>query len=89
MQDFHRNSDWPTLGRLAHNSVGVAGTLGAISLADSLLVLEDASREGDSRQLDAALQGVLATWDRVRTSLRRRFETLAGKWSAPGARKAA
>jgi signal transduction histidine kinase/CheY-like chemotaxis protein len=89
MQDFHRNSDWPTLGRLAHNLAGVAGTLGAISLADSLLVLEDASREGDSRQLDAALQGVLATWDRVRTSLRRRFETLAGKWSAPGARKAA
>jgi CheY-like chemotaxis protein len=89
MQDHLRNSDWLTLGRLAHNLAGVAGNLGAIGLTDSLLLLEDVSREGDSRRLNVALQDVLATWDRVRMSLRHRFETLAGKWSVPGARKAA
>jgi CheY-like chemotaxis protein/HPt (histidine-containing phosphotransfer) domain-containing protein len=89
MQDFLRNSDWPTVGRLAHNLAGVAGTLGAISLADSLLLLEDASREGDSQRLEVALEGVLDTWHRVRTNLPHRFETLAGKWLVPGARKAA
>jgi signal transduction histidine kinase/CheY-like chemotaxis protein len=89
MQDFLRNSDWPTVGRLAHNLAGVAGTLGAISLADSLLLLEDASREGDSQRLEVALEGVLDTWHRVRTNLPHRFETLAGKWLVPGTRKAA
>jgi len=89
MERFLRNSEWLTLGRLAHNLAGVASTLGAISLADGLLLLEDAARDEDSQRLDVALQGVLTTWHRVRTSLRRRFETLAGKWPTQGDRQAA
>src|SRR6185437_7841909 len=89
MERFLRNSEWLTLGRLAHNLAGVASTLGAISLADSLLLLEDAARDEDSQRLDVALQGVLTTWHRVRTSLRRRFEALASKWPTQGDRQAA
>jgi HPt (histidine-containing phosphotransfer) domain-containing protein len=79
MERLLRASECPALGRLAHNLAGVAGTLGAISFADSLLLLEDAAREGDSRRLDLALKEMLTSWHRVKTNLRWRFEALVSK----------
>jgi signal transduction histidine kinase/CheY-like chemotaxis protein len=83
------NADFPKLGRLAHNLAGVAGTFGAISFVDGLLLLEDASREGDSVRLNIALQDVLAAWDQVTMNLRHCFETVAGKRQASEAKRAA
>src|SRR6185437_2871865 len=73
MEHCLHSSEYPMLGKLAHNLAGVAGTLGAVSFADSLLLLEDAARDGDSRRLEVALKGVLTTWHHVRASLRWRF----------------
>jgi signal transduction histidine kinase/DNA-binding response OmpR family regulator len=82
MERLLRTSECPALGRLAHDLAGVAGTLGAISFGDSLLLLEDAAREADSRRLDLAFKEMLASWHRVKTSLRWRFEALASKRAA-------
>jgi CheY-like chemotaxis protein/HPt (histidine-containing phosphotransfer) domain-containing protein len=82
MERLLRTSECPALGRLAHDLAGVAGTLGAISFGDSLLLLEDAAREADSLRLDLAFKEMLASWHRVKTSLRWRFEALASKRAA-------
>lgn len=69
--------DWKALGDLAHSVAGVAGTLGAVSLADGLLMLEDAARIEEKKRVADALRDVQMTWSRTRPMLRCRFEALA------------
>jgi signal transduction histidine kinase/CheY-like chemotaxis protein len=83
------DGDWEELGRLAHSLSGIAGSLGAISLADGLLLLEDAARLRVDEHAAAALNDVRSTWGRVRVLLRPRFEALASGRSADNSRRAA
>jgi CheY-like chemotaxis protein len=79
--------DWQALASLSHSLAGAAGTLGAATLGDALLMAEDFARVGDKARLASALKEVEAVWDRTRTALRRRFDTLATK--RPGSLKKA
>ncbi len=79
MLQYRETSDWKALGDLAHSVAGVAGTVGAVSLADGLLLLEDAARLKDRKRSIDALRDVQATWDRTRSMLRRHFEVLVGQ----------
>lgn len=81
--------DWQALADLAHRIAGAVGIVGAVSLADQLLVLEDAARLKEKTRVVAALRDVQATWQRTRTSLPDRFEFFAGKWRDTGVGKAA
>jgi CheY-like chemotaxis protein/anti-sigma regulatory factor (Ser/Thr protein kinase) len=87
MERLMRGAEWDELARLAHSLAGIAGTVGAIALADGLLMLEDAVRLQGQAHVDAALNDVRSTWERTRIKLRSRFEALAS--SRGGARKAA
>ena len=89
MTTLRDNSEWEELGRLAHSLAGIAGTLGAISLADGLLMLEDAVRLADQEHVGAALDDVRSTWERTRIMLRPRFEALASGRDGGAAKKAA
>jgi signal transduction histidine kinase/CheY-like chemotaxis protein/HPt (histidine-containing phosphotransfer) domain-containing protein len=87
MERLMRGGEWDELVRLAHSLAGIAGTVGAISLADGLLMLEDAVRLEGRPHVDAALNDVRSTWERTRIKLRSRFEALAS--SRGGAAKKA
>ena len=89
MQRLRGESEWDELGRLAHSLAGISGTLGAISLADGLLMLEDAVRLEGQPHVDAALNDVRSTWDRTHIMLRPRFEALASGRGGGTAKKAA
>jgi CheY-like chemotaxis protein len=77
MTRLMNSNEWDELGRLAHSLAGIAGTLGAINLADGLLMLEDAARLEGQVHVDTALQDVRSTWERTRTMIIPRFEALA------------
>jgi HPt (histidine-containing phosphotransfer) domain-containing protein len=70
-------NEWEELGRLAHSLSGIAGTLGAINLADGLLMVEDAARLEGQVHVDTALNDVRSTWERTRIMILPRFEALA------------
>ncbi len=89
MARLRDDGDAEDLGRLAHSLAGIAGTLGALTLADGLLMLEDAVRLTDPAHVDAALTDVRSTWERTRKMLRPRFEALASGRGGSAARKAA
>jgi CheY-like chemotaxis protein len=89
MTRLRDDGEWEELGRLAHSLAGIAGTLGAISLADGLLMLEDAVRLRDQAHVGAALNDVRSTWERTRIMLRPRFEALASGRNGRAAKKAA
>ena len=61
----------------------------AISLADGLLMLEDAVRLADQGQLAAALNDVRTTWERTRIILGPRFDALTSGRDGGTTRKAA
>jgi len=71
------------LGRLAHSLAGIAGTLGAISLGDGLMMLEDAAQVEGNNPASAALAEVQATWERTRVTLRARFDALSADRNGP------
>jgi HPt (histidine-containing phosphotransfer) domain-containing protein len=77
LEQLKASGEWDELGRLAHSLAGIAGTLGAISLADGLLMLEDAVRLEGQAHVGATLHEVRATWERTRIALGPRFEALA------------
>ena len=77
MQRLQGPPDWPALGALAHSLAGAAATLGAVSFADALLMVEDATRMEMEMHVGTALREVQATWDRTRTMLLRRFDAVA------------
>ena len=79
----------PALERLAHDLAGVSGTLGAASLLDGLLLVEDAARRGDAAQAGTAVTEVLATWVRVQPALQSRFEAIVVRQSGQGLRDVA
>ncbi len=79
LAQYREASDWKALGDLAHSVAGVAGTVGAVSLADGLLMLEDSARLKDRKRAIDALSDVQATWDRTRPLLLRRFKVLVGQ----------
>ncbi len=89
MAQLRDDGEWEELGRLAHSLAGIAGTLGAISLADGLLMLEDAARLADQARVGAALNDVRSTWERTRIMLRPRFEALASGRGGGAAKQAA
>jgi HPt (histidine-containing phosphotransfer) domain-containing protein len=71
---------WDGLGQLAHSLAGISGTLGAMTFADGMLLLEDATRSSDaSTWVAAALAEVHATWERTRRTLRARFAELSAE----------
>jgi len=75
---------WNELGRLARGLAGISGTLGAISLADGLLMLEDAAQAEAAERAGSALRDVQATWERTRVALRaRRARLCAERNGAP------
>jgi signal transduction histidine kinase/CheY-like chemotaxis protein len=71
------DAQWEELRRLAHSLAGIAGTLGAISLADGLLMLEDAAQTGDLHPASATLREVQVTWERTHVTLWHRFCALS------------
>jgi CheY-like chemotaxis protein/anti-sigma regulatory factor (Ser/Thr protein kinase) len=79
---------WDDLGRLAHSLSGIAAALGAITLADGMLMLEDAARLKEQALADAAMRDVRSTWERTRILLRPRFEALAAGRNGGGKRAA-
>jgi signal transduction histidine kinase/DNA-binding response OmpR family regulator len=76
MTRLMNGNEWDELGHLAHSLSGIAGTLGAINLADGLLMLEDAAKLEGQVHVDTALNDVRATWEKTRAMLLPRFETL-------------
>jgi signal transduction histidine kinase/DNA-binding response OmpR family regulator len=83
------SNEWDELGRLAHSLAGIAGTLGAINLADGLLMLEDAARLEGQVHVDSSLNDVQSTWERTRMMILPRFEALAAARSGAAAHRAA
>ncbi|HEX3996633.1 MAG TPA: response regulator, partial [Acetobacteraceae bacterium] len=81
--------EWEELGRLAHSLAGIAGTLGAINLADGLLMLEDAARLEGQVLVDTALNDVRSTWERTRVMMLPRFEALAASRTRAAPNRAA
>ncbi len=67
---------WEDLGMLARGLAGIAGTLGAISLADGLLMLQDAALAEDAERVGPVLSDVRSTWERTRVTLRARCAKL-------------
>jgi signal transduction histidine kinase/CheY-like chemotaxis protein len=88
MQRMRSAVEWQGLGGLAHSLAGAAATLGAVSFADALLMLEDATRIEEEVHVEAALREVQATWDRTRTMLLRRFDAVAAARRGAVAKKA-
>jgi signal transduction histidine kinase/DNA-binding response OmpR family regulator len=70
---------WDDLGQLAHGLAGISGTLGAMTFADGMLLVEDATRTGEASRVAAALADVHATWERIRRTLRARFADLSAE----------
>jgi signal transduction histidine kinase/CheY-like chemotaxis protein len=87
MQRMRSAAEWPALGGLAHSLAGAAATLGAVSFADALLMLEDATRIEEEVHVEAALREVQTTWDRARTMLLRRFDVIAAERRGAAAKK--
>ena len=73
--------DWHAVANLAHNLAGAAGTLGAATLTDALLMMEQFAGLEDKTCLLAALGEVETVWDRTRTALRRRFDFVVARRS--------
>ena len=67
---------WQDLGDLAHNMAGLSATLGAVTLADGLLQLEDASRTETVDVAGAVLCEVEETWRRLQVTMELEFEAL-------------
>jgi CheY-like chemotaxis protein len=88
MARLMNSNEWDELARLAHSLSGIAGTLGAINLADGLLMLEDAARLEGRVHVDTALDDVRSTWERTRIMILPRFETLAAARSRAANRAA-
>jgi CheY-like chemotaxis protein/two-component sensor histidine kinase len=89
MARLMNGNEWDELGRLAHSLSGIAGTLGAINLADGLLMLEDAAKLEGQVHVDTALNDVRSTWERTRIMILPRFEALAGARARAAANRAA
>jgi CheY-like chemotaxis protein len=89
MTRLMNSNEWDELGRLAHSLSGIAGTLGAINLADGLLMLEDAARLEGQVHVDTALNDVRSTWERTRVMILPRFEALAAARTRAAANRAA
>ncbi|MGA3000753.1 MAG: response regulator [Acetobacteraceae bacterium] len=89
MARLMNGNEWDELGRLAHSLSGIAGTLGAINLADGLLMLEDAARLEGQVHVDTALNDVRSTWERTRIMISPRFEALAAARSRAASNRAA
>lgn len=84
-----QDAEWDDLARLAHSLSGIAAAVGAIALADGMLLLEDAARLNKQAQAEAALADVRQTWERTSIMLRPRLEALVSgrdgggtKWAA-------
>jgi signal transduction histidine kinase/CheY-like chemotaxis protein len=88
MQRMRSAVDWRALGSLAHSLAGAAATLGAVSFADALLMLEDATRIEEEVHVEAALREVQSTWDRTRAMLLRRFDAISAGRRGVAAKKA-
>jgi CheY-like chemotaxis protein/anti-sigma regulatory factor (Ser/Thr protein kinase) len=73
--------DWHAVANLAHSLAGAAGTLGAATLTDALLMLEQFARLEDKTRLLAALGEVDTVWNRTRSGLRRRFDFIVARRS--------
>jgi CheY-like chemotaxis protein/HPt (histidine-containing phosphotransfer) domain-containing protein len=89
MEQLLAGGEWDELGRLAHSLAGIASTLGAITLADGLLMLEDAVRLEGQAHAGSTLREVRATWERTRIALRPRFEALVAARGGGPAKKVA
>jgi signal transduction histidine kinase/CheY-like chemotaxis protein len=89
MTRLMNSNEWDELERLAHSLSGIAGTLGAINLADGLLMLEDAARLDGQAHVDTALNDVRSTWERTRIMIMPRFEALAAARNRSASHRAA
>lgn len=79
LEELLVSAEWSAVQRNCHDLAGLAGTLGAVSLADAFATLGHAARERDAVRAEQAMADVVAAWGRSRPALLRSLDaTLAG-----------
>jgi signal transduction histidine kinase/CheY-like chemotaxis protein len=74
LEELLVSAEWSAVQRNCHDLAGLAGTLGAASLADGLATLEHAARDRDTARAERAMTNITATWNKSQPALLRGLE---------------